>query len=96
MTSLHGSWIWYELMSPDPAGSKAFYEAVVGWSISTGHGDDTNYGFIANPDGHMTGGLMRLTAEMQAHGAGRAGWVTSGSMMSMPVPPASQRRAARC
>ena len=69
MTSLHGSWLWYELMSPDPDGSKAFYEAVVGWSISTGHGDDTNYGFIANPDGGMTGGLMRLTAEMQAHGA---------------------------
>ena len=74
MSTLHGSWIWYELMSPDPDGSKAFYEAVVGWSISTGHGDDTNYGFIVNPDGGMTGGLMRLTAEMQAHGA-RPSWL---------------------
>ena len=50
MSTLQGSWIWYDLMSPDPEGSKAFYEAVVGWSISTGHGDDTNYGLITNPD----------------------------------------------
>ena len=69
MSTLQGSWIWYDLMSPDPEGSKAFYEAVVGWSISTGHGADTNYGFITNPDGGMTGGLMRLSAEMQQHGA---------------------------
>ena len=74
MTTLQGSWIWYELMSPDPDGSKAFYEAVVGWSISTGHGGDTNYGFITNPDGGMTGGLMRLSAEMQQHGA-RPCWI---------------------
>ena len=74
MGTLHGSWLWYELMSPDPEGSQAFYEAVVGWSISTGHGDDINYGFITNPDGTMTGGLMRLTAEMQAHGA-RPCWI---------------------
>ena len=30
MSTLHGSWLWYELMSPDPDGSKAFYEALVG------------------------------------------------------------------
>ncbi|MFM5953893.1 MAG: VOC family protein [Novosphingobium sp.] len=69
MGTLQGSWIWYELMSPDPEGSKAFYEAVVGWTISTGHGDDDSYGFIANEDGGMTGGLLRLSQEMQDHGA---------------------------
>ncbi len=26
-----GDFIWYELMTPDPAGAKAFYDAVVGW-----------------------------------------------------------------
>ena len=30
MGTLRGSWIWYELMSPDPDGAKAFYEALVG------------------------------------------------------------------
>ena len=28
-----GDFIWYELMTPDPAGAKAFYDAVVGWNI---------------------------------------------------------------
>ena len=28
-----GSFIWYELMTPDPDGAKAFYDAVVGWNI---------------------------------------------------------------
>ena len=70
MGTLQGCWIWYELMSPDPEGSKAFYEAVVGWSMTTGHGEsNTDYGFITAPDGAMVGGLMRLGADMQQHGA---------------------------
>lgn len=69
MATVQGSWIWYELMSPNPAGSKAFYEAVVGWSISTGHGDNTDYGFVTAPDGAMVGGLLKLTSEMTDHGA---------------------------
>lgn len=69
MGTLQGSWIWYELMSPDPDGAKAFYEAVVGWSISTGHGNDTDYGFLSNADGSMAGGLLRLTKDMTDHGA---------------------------
>ena len=28
-----GAFIWYELMTDDPAGAKAFYDAVVGWTI---------------------------------------------------------------
>lgn len=70
MTTLQGSWIWYELMTPDFAGSKAFYEAVVpGWSLSAGPPEADDYGFIANADGGMTGGVMTLTAEMSKHGA---------------------------
>ncbi len=69
MGTLQGSWIWYELMSPDPEASKAFYEAVVGWSMTTGHGDTDNYGFITAPDGAMVGGLLRLTDDMTSHGA---------------------------
>ena len=70
MGTLQGSWIWYELMSPDPDGSKAFYEAVVGWTITTGHGEsNTDYGFLTAPDGAMVGGLMRLSPEMTEHGA---------------------------
>jgi predicted enzyme related to lactoylglutathione lyase len=68
MATTNGSWIWYELMSPDAAGSKAFYEAVVGWTMTPGTPETGGYGFIASPDGGMTGGLLALTAEMTAGG----------------------------
>lgn len=69
MTALQGKWIWYELMTADPAGAKAFYEAVVGWTITPGTQPPMHYGFIANADGQMTGGMLPLTADMIAHGA---------------------------
>ncbi|MGL5736079.1 MAG: VOC family protein [Beijerinckiaceae bacterium] len=69
MASPHGSFIWYELMTPDTAGSKAFYEAVVGWRMMPGQMPNPGYGFITNADGGMTGGVLTLTPEMQAQGA---------------------------
>ena len=72
--TLQGSWIWYELMTRDAEGSKAFYDRVVGWNIQTTHGEDTNYGFINNADGGMTGGVLHLTDEMRQSGA-RPCWI---------------------
>ena len=77
MTTLQGSWIWYELMSTDAEASKAFYDKVVGWNIQTTHGGgsdgsgpgDRRYGFIINADGSMTGGVFHLDDEMCRHGA---------------------------
>lgn len=70
MTKLQGSWIWYELMTPDFSASKAFYEAVVPeWNFSAGPPEANGYGFIANDDSGMTGGVMSLTPEMCEHGA---------------------------
>lgn len=74
MTKLHGSWIWYELFTGDPAAAKAFYEAVVGWRITLGTEPPIFYGHITNDDGGSTGGLLPLTEEMKAHGA-RPAWV---------------------
>lgn len=74
MGTLQGSWVWYELMTTDPDGAKAFYEPVVGWQMTTGHGDTQDYGFLTAPDGHMVGGLLRLTGEMGGHGA-RPTWI---------------------
>ena len=74
MTRLQGSWVWYELMSPDPVGAKAFYEAVVGWSFVDPAPHTGGYGFIANADGGMTGGLLELSSDMIEHGA-RACWL---------------------
>lgn len=69
MATPQGSWIWYELMTHDPEGAKAFYEPVVGWSMTTGNSENPEYDFLSNADGGMTGGLLRLSGEMAAHGA---------------------------
>ncbi len=69
MAAQHGKWIWYELITPDFAGAKAFYEAVVGWTMTAGTPEQGDYGFIARPDGSMTGGVLTLTDEMTAGGA---------------------------
>lgn len=71
MPNLPGSFIWYELMSPDPAASKAFYDAVVGWDIntqSTGP-EGTDYRMIKRSDGGNAGGVLKLDDAMREHGA---------------------------
>lgn len=72
--SNQGKWIWYELMSPDPAASKAFYDAVVGWTMTAGTAETNGYGFITAPDGAMIGGLLQLSRDMIDNGA-RPGWL---------------------
>ena len=69
MGTLQGSWIWYELMTTDAAGAKAFYDAVVDWNIAPGTEQTNNYGFIVNADGGMTGGVLTLTKDMTDNGA---------------------------
>lgn len=66
-----GSFIWYELMTPDPYGSKTFYDAVVGWNIdahSTGP-EGTDYRMINRAGSGFAGGVLKLDDAMQAHGA---------------------------
>lgn len=69
MTNRHGSFIWYELMTPDPDGSKAFYDAVVGWDIEAKPSGELDYRMITIPGGGNAGGVMRLTDDMTANGA---------------------------
>ena len=69
-----GDFIWYELMTPDAEGAKAFYDAVVGWNISEGAPEFGGYRMIARSDGGNAGGVLPLTDEMQQHGA-RPTWL---------------------
>lgn len=71
MSNPHGNLVWYELMSPDPAGSKAFYDAVVGWDIDARSAmpGGQDYRMIKRSDGGNAGGVLALTPEMTAHGA---------------------------
>lgn len=69
-----GDFIWYELMTPDPEGSKAFYDAVVGWHISEEGPPEYNGYRMINSNGGFAGGVLPLTSEMQQHGA-RPTWL---------------------
>jgi len=69
-----GDFIWYELMSPDPEGSKTFYDAVVGWDISEAAPEFQGYRMIGRSDGKFAGGVLPISAEMQQHGA-RPTWL---------------------
>jgi predicted enzyme related to lactoylglutathione lyase len=67
MSKLHGSLIWYELMTTDADTARAFYKAVVGWEIGPGQGD-THYAMIEAADGAV-GGFLPLTPAMCEQGA---------------------------
>lgn len=74
-TAPGGGWIWYELMTSDVAGAKAFYDKVIGWNIgaeSASPGQD--YRMIGRSDGGNAGGVLGLTPEMIAGGA-NPGWL---------------------
>lgn len=70
----HGDFIWYELMTNDAEGAKAFYDAVVGWNIGEGVAEFNGYRMIGRSDGGMAGGVLPLTDEMQKEGA-RPTWL---------------------
>lgn len=65
----HGSFIWYELITPDPKAAKAFYDVVVGWDIEPEPAGDMDYRMIRRSKGGNAGGVLRLTEDMASHGA---------------------------
>lgn len=69
MGNKQGEFIWYELMTSDIEGARAFYQAVVGWTIG-GKSDmpGMDYRMINAPDAAI-GGAMQIDADMAAHGA---------------------------
>ena len=69
-----GDFIWYELITPDPDGAKAFYDAVVGWTIDPSSSFPNGYRMIGRSDGKSAGGLLPLNDEMAQHGA-RPTWL---------------------
>ena len=69
-----GNFIWYELMTTDAEGAKAFYDAVVGWEFGEGAPEFNGYRMINTRDGGFAGGVLPITPEMQQHGA-RPTWL---------------------
>ena len=75
MSGSTGGFIWYELMTPDPAAAKRFYDAVVGWDIATNSvAPGIEYRMIRRSGGGNAGGVLTLSAEMRSNGA-RSVWL---------------------
>ena len=61
MPDKHGQFVWYDLISPDPAGSIDFYTHVAGWG--TQHWNDMNYTMWENA-GAPIGGVVKSGGPM--------------------------------
>lgn len=71
-TTDRGAFIWYELMTDDPAGAKAFYDAVVGWTVQAEGSPmpgGAEYRMIGRSDGGHAGGVLALSEDMKRNGA---------------------------
>ena len=73
MSSSHGRFIWYELMTTDVEAAKAFYGKVVGWSTREASMTGSRYTLFMTGN-VSTGGLIDLPLDAKAQGA-RPQWV---------------------
>jgi predicted enzyme related to lactoylglutathione lyase len=73
MTSKHGEFSWYELLTTDIVGAESFYAKVLGWTAADSGLSDRQYK-IFSIAATMVGGLMQLPQEALALGA-RPGWM---------------------
>jgi predicted enzyme related to lactoylglutathione lyase len=59
MSKPHGSFTWYELMTPDPKAAAAFYGDVVGWSAQDVEGGEPPY-TVCQVGGRGVAGILTL------------------------------------
>ena len=69
----HGSFIWYELLTPDPEAAAAFYGEVVGWTAAGAGQPGLDYR-IFSADGAPVAGHMKLPDGAEEAGM-RPGWL---------------------
>src|SRR3981189_2562899 len=68
MSSLHGHFVWYELLTTDPKAAGAFYRGVLGWRARDSGLPDRSYTLLSVGESDM-GGLMMLPPDACAAGA---------------------------
>lgn len=68
MADKHGDFVWYELITKDVEGAKAFYGGLLGWDIADSGMPDMKY-LLASKNGTEVAGMMPLTDEMMEGGA---------------------------
>jgi predicted enzyme related to lactoylglutathione lyase len=67
MSDHHGQFVWYELMTSDPAAAQAFYGAVIGWTAKDAGLPDRRYTILSAGD-RAIAGLMALPPSAAAMG----------------------------
>jgi len=65
--------VWYELMTSDPAGAERFYRDVIGWSFKDSGLTDRRYSILSAGD-TMIGGMMEIPEHARRMGA-RPTWL---------------------
>ncbi|RMF36119.1 MAG: VOC family protein, partial [Alphaproteobacteria bacterium] len=65
--------VWYELLSEDPAAAADFYSAVTGWTPKVSEMPGMDYTVFHRDDDTAAAGLMAMPAEAKAGGA-RPAW----------------------
>jgi predicted enzyme related to lactoylglutathione lyase len=68
MSTSHGSFVWHELMTSDPAAAKAYYCNVVGWTAEDSPVPGMNYTMLKAGEIPVCG-LMAVPEEAKAMGA---------------------------
>ncbi len=68
MTSMHGTFVWYELMTTDMAGAELFYKSVIGWDARDSGMSDMPYTLFST-GGTDIAGMMELPDQARQMGA---------------------------
>lgn len=73
MSTSHGRFVWYELMTTDAAAATEFYSSVLGWTARDAGMSDKPYTILSAGE-TMVGGLLDLPQSARDAGA-RPGWI---------------------
>jgi uncharacterized protein len=73
MSSSHGKFVWYELMTTDAKAAESFYRGVVGWGAKDAGMPGIDYTLLSVGEAQV-GGLMMLPEGAREAGA-RPGWM---------------------
>ena len=90
MATPQGAFVWYELMTSDPAAAAAFYAKVIGWSAADSGMPGMSYTLVSAGTTQV-GGIMAIPDEARAAGA-QPGW--EGYIAVADVDAAAARIAA--
>jgi predicted enzyme related to lactoylglutathione lyase len=73
MSTSHGQFVWYELMTKDAASAMEFYRSVIGWGAQEAEVPDRHYTILSAGETPV-GGLVELPQAACDAGA-RSGWI---------------------